>query len=608
MPPKGRPRELETIVPALKKLPTRPGQVLVGGKRTLDIYIREGKEYLKPQLALWLDQTWGMMLNHEIIIPSKSKDGGITEALAGLIQAITGPYNLLPTPPPAGSPPFPQPGLPQRVIVNDPALAQAASRLLAPLAIPVEYSPQAIPAFEEAFAGVSKAMGADPLAAPPEPFNWPLENERDLPLLFKAAGGFWRRKPWEYTGSDFPFEIELGSHNGPDPKTPRLYPVVLGNAGMVIGVAFYFSLADFKKAVSRGATQSERDALIEEGKQRLRQAGKPIDQLTPAMQERVVIEELGGSPGLDRLNPEQQQKKEKLVASLVVFYDPLEKTDPEYLDWLKAHGFKYPSRQAVPSFHRIVPGQGSRPLNSAEVRAVALGLEALNQFFSQLGFMLERLWLPPKGYYEVEAKIGEEKQVVAVRCPAKGYEKQFSEFVSQAKGRELAEYEHKGLEPAAPASPGALTTLYRFQVKLDWNKRVWRRIEVRGDQTLDDLHEAIQSAFGWDNDHLYAFFLSGRAWDDRSSYESPHSEEGRPATRYRLENLPLKTGQQFLYIFDFGDELRHLVKLEAIVPQGIKPEEADNYPRITEEHGEAPAQYGYDDDEEEEYEDDEEEE
>jgi Plasmid pRiA4b ORF-3-like protein len=56
-----------------------------------------------------------------------------------------------------------------------------------------------------------------------------------------------------------------------------------------------------------------------------------------------------------------------------------------------------------------------------------------------------------------------------------------------------------------------------------------------------------------------------------------------------LEQLPLSPGQEFLYLFDFGDELRHLVKLEAVLPGGAK--EGVSYPQITEWHGQAPPQY-----------------
>jgi hypothetical protein len=35
---------------------------------------------------------------------------------------------------------------------------------------------------------------------------------------------------------------------------------------------------------------------------------------------------------------------------------------------------------------------------------------------------------------------------------------------------------------------------------------------VQADQTPVDLHDALQAAFGWDNDHLHAFWLNGEFW------------------------------------------------------------------------------------------------
>lgn len=55
--------------------------------------------------------------------------------------------------------------------------------------------------------------------------------------------------------------------------------------------------------------------------------------------------------------------------------------------------------------------------------------------------------------------------------------------------------------------------VYAFKVKLDWDKRVYRTIEVRSESTLDDLHLAIQKAFRWDADHLYSFFMNGKSGD-----------------------------------------------------------------------------------------------
>ena len=54
---------------------------------------------------------------------------------------------------------------------------------------------------------------------------------------------------------------------------------------------------------------------------------------------------------------------------------------------------------------------------------------------------------------------------------------------------------------------------YTFHVSIPGTGRVWRKIETPVDQTLEALHFAIQGAYERDADHLYSFFMRGRAWD-----------------------------------------------------------------------------------------------
>jgi hypothetical protein len=91
---------------------------------------------------------------------------------------------------------------------------------------------------------------------------------------------------------------------------------------------------------------------------------------------------------------------------------------------------------------------------------------------------------------------------------------------------------------------------FRFRVQLEWESEVWRDIDIRSDQTLDDLHYAIQEAFDWDDDHLYAFFLSGRYWDKKTDYSSPREEGPRPrkTDQTAIESLNLREGQSVAYI------------------------------------------------------------
>jgi hypothetical protein len=62
---------------------------------------------------------------------------------------------------------------------------------------------------------------------------------------------------------------------------------------------------------------------------------------------------------------------------------------------------------------------------------------------------------------------------------------------------------------------------YTFRVDLPDLKGVWRTIELGEQQTLLDLHQAIQRAYRFDDDHAFSFFMSGEAWDRSSEYRLP---------------------------------------------------------------------------------------
>lgn len=119
---------------------------------------------------------------------------------------------------------------------------------------------------------------------------------------------------------------------------------------------------------------------------------------------------------------------------------------------------------------------------------------------------------------------------------------------------------------------------------------------MRGDETLADLHQLLQSAFEWDDDHLYSFWLSGTFWDRRQGSEytcpSPWLEQAERSARVRLDRLSLQVGQRIAYVFDFGDEWRVRLTLSEVRPSSAGP-----CPPILESRGEAPPQYGYDEEE-----------
>jgi len=117
--------------------------------------------------------------------------------------------------------------------------------------------------------------------------------------------------------------------------------------------------------------------------------------------------------------------------------------------------------------------------------------------------------------------------------------------------------------------------VYRFKVALKLRRRLWRRVEVKGAQTLGDLDRIIREAFKyymWD--HLSEFFR-GRVWRSEGLGEI-HPGGGDSGDGKRIDRLGLSEGDKLEYVYDFGDDIQHIVTLEKI----MEVDEAANYPRI----------------------------
>src|SRR4051794_28949290 len=117
---------------------------------------------------------------------------------------------------------------------------------------------------------------------------------------------------------------------------------------------------------------------------------------------------------------------------------------------------------------------------------------------------------------------------------------------------------------------------------------VRRSLAVRSDQRLVEVHHILQEAFGWENDHLYSFWLSDRAFDgDAPEYTAPVDvEPGMATAEVAIAELGLDADQRFTYVFDFGDHWEVHLRVTGRVPA-----DDGEYPRILEIVGEAPPQY-----------------
>jgi hypothetical protein len=133
---------------------------------------------------------------------------------------------------------------------------------------------------------------------------------------------------------------------------------------------------------------------------------------------------------------------------------------------------------------------------------------------------------------------------------------------------------------------------YVFTAELVGFQDVRRTVAVHDDLTLVDLHYALQSAFGWDDDHLYSFWLDGGFWGrEDGHYMHPfHAASLQPAGKSacaRLDELDLAEGQPIAYVFDFAQEWR-----VALTLREKRPVESAAVTRCIERVGAAPPQYG----------------
>jgi hypothetical protein len=151
----------------------------------------------------------------------------------------------------------------------------------------------------------------------------------------------------------------------------------------------------------------------------------------------------------------------------------------------------------------------------------------------------------------------------------------------------------------SPTGSSVTPATYTFRVRIlggvyapPDGRQIWRELELTGNQTLGDLGEAIPLAFGFDDPHLWSFFLSGKPWDDATEYArspSPDPTGGRrarAADRLRIRDAP--AGKEFLFLFDYGDEWHFGVRL---VRTRKAPEPDAQYPRVVASRGQAPPQY-----------------
>ncbi|MDM8535596.1 hypothetical protein QUF70_02445 [Desulfobacterales bacterium HSG17] len=112
-------------------------------------------------------------------------------------------------------------------------------------------------------------------------------------------------------------------------------------------------------------------------------------------------------------------------------------------------------------------------------------------------------------------------------------------------------------------------------------------IEMDSESTLEDLHFVIQDAAGFDNDHLYDFFI---ARTERSRDKKMFDDDNGKIYSTTLERLfPLEKRKKLYYLFDYGDNW--LFRISKTRKKAKEPVKDEKYPKLVTEKGKKPEQY-----------------
>ena len=131
--------------------------------------------------------------------------------------------------------------------------------------------------------------------------------------------------------------------------------------------------------------------------------------------------------------------------------------------------------------------------------------------------------------------------------------------------------------------------VYKFRVILDAEEDIFRDIAILEDDTLEDLHNAIVNAFGFDGSEIASFYTCDDAWTQED--EIPLFDTGdvpgemKTMADYPLSSILDENATKIIYVYDFFNMWTFFVELAAVEAE----EPGVAYPELLFAHGELPA-------------------
>lgn len=132
--------------------------------------------------------------------------------------------------------------------------------------------------------------------------------------------------------------------------------------------------------------------------------------------------------------------------------------------------------------------------------------------------------------------------------------------------------------------------VYKFRIILDAEEDIFRDIAIQSGSSLEDFHDSIVNAFGFDNSEPASFYTCDDQWNQED--EIPLFDTGdvpgeqRTMADYSLESILDENANKIIYVYDFINMWTFLVELAAIEPE----QPGATYPEMLFAHGQLPEQ------------------
>jgi hypothetical protein len=125
-------------------------------------------------------------------------------------------------------------------------------------------------------------------------------------------------------------------------------------------------------------------------------------------------------------------------------------------------------------------------------------------------------------------------------------------------------------KPKNAKRSSAVQRVYQLHIQLEYlEPAIWRRLWVPDTVTLDKLDRIIQTAMGWKNAHMHAFTVGAVRYAIPDP-DWPSRVETRDERVFDLAAVLADGTTEFIYTYDFGDDWRHRIQVEAAMEPGEK--------------------------------------